>query len=96
MTILLPHGEVDSRTSKLAPRPSSLAGVRVGFIDNVLWRSMHFACDELAKVLTSEYGVEGTETVYIPPDKGGNPKEYHEQLDNLRQRVEVVISGLGN
>ena len=49
ITILLPHGEVDDERSRLAPRDGSLAGKKVGFLDNELWRSMHILTDELAK-----------------------------------------------
>ncbi|MFC1926544.1 hypothetical protein ACFLWV_02200 [Chloroflexota bacterium] len=91
VTILLPHGEVASASIKLAPRPASLAGKMVGFINNELWRSMHIICDELAKVLTTEHGVKSTETIYVY-----NPKEYEERLKELSRSVDLVISGLGN
>lgn len=96
VTILLPHGEIGSPPTKLAPRSLSLAGRRIGFIDNELWRSMHILCDELAKVFTSEYGVEGTETIYVNPMSGSAPKDYQDKLEGLRRRVDVVVSGLGN
>ncbi|MEE9285244.1 MAG: hypothetical protein V3V35_05890 [Dehalococcoidia bacterium] len=96
ITILLPHGEIDGTRTRLAPRLPSLEGKRVGFLDNELWRSMHIMCDEMAKVLTSEYGVVATETIFMNPLKGSLPKKYQEQLSALSQRVDVVVSGLGN
>lgn len=96
VTILLPHGEVKAGQMKLAPRLASLQGKRVGFLDNELWRSMHILVDELGKVLTGEYGVAGTETIYMNPLKGALPKKYQDQLRDLSRRVDAVVSGLGN
>ncbi|MFC2058743.1 hypothetical protein ACFLTS_03750 [Chloroflexota bacterium] len=96
VTILLPHGEVDSAPIKLAPRPASLAGKRIGFINNELWRSMHIICDELAKALTGEYGAKSTETIYVHPVTATNPGEYQEKLGDFSRKVDVSISGLGN
>ena len=96
VTILLPHGEIGSLSTKLAPRPLSLVGRRIGFIDNELWQSMHILCDELAKVFTSEYGVEGTETIYINPMAATVLKDYQDQMERFSRRVDAVVSGLGN
>jgi hypothetical protein len=96
ITILLPRAEAKASATRLAPRPASLAGKRVGFIDNQLWRSMHVLVDELGKVFTEEYGVTGTETIYVHPGTGLLPKEYIEELGRLADRVDVVVSGLGN
>jgi hypothetical protein len=96
VTILLPRAEAKASASRLAPRPASLAGKRVGFIDNELWRSMHILVDELAQVFTQEYGVTGTETIFVHPGTGLLPKEYIDELAALGQRVDVVVSGLGN
>lgn len=96
VTILLPHGEPDGVRTKLAPRLASLEGKRIGFLDNVLWRSMHTLVDELSKVLSSEYGVAATVTIYQDPSKGSLPKRYLEQLNDLSKRVDAVVAGLGN
>jgi hypothetical protein len=96
VTILLPRAEVKASASRLAPRPASLAGKRVGFIDNELWRSMHILVNELAQVFTQEHGVTATETIFIHPGTGLLPKEYVDELAALSRRVDVVVSGLGN
>ncbi len=96
ITILLPHGELDGSRTQLAPRLPSLEGKRVGFLDNELWRSMHILCDEMGKVLTSEYGVVSTETIYMNPMNGRLPKKYQDDLKAFSDRVDAVISGLGN
>ncbi len=96
VTILLPHGELPEAKAGAAPRLESLAGKRVGFLDNEMWRSMHILVDELAKVLTAEYGAASTEIVYMDPMKGALPKKYAEQLTALSQRVDAVVAGLGN
>ena len=96
VTILLPHGEVESAPTALAPRPASLSGKRIGFINNELWRSMHIICDELAKVLTSECGAKSTETIYVHPVTATDPKGYQEKMEDFSRRVDFSISGLGN
>lgn len=96
MAILLPRAEVQATASRLAPRPASLAGKRVGFVDNDLWRSMHILVDEMAKTFTAEYGVTGTETILIRHATGVVPKEFAAALGRLSSRVDIVVSGLGN
>ena len=95
VTILLPHGEVKAAESRLSKRLSSLEGKRVGFIDNVLWQSMHVLVDELDRVLTSEYGVEKTEVLKTHAN-WSNPDQYRAQLEEFGERVDAVISGMGN
>ena len=94
--ILLPRAEVQVSASRLAPRPTSLAGKRVAFIDNDLWRSMHILVDEMAKTFTAESGVTGTETVLTRHATGVVPKEFQAALAKLSSRVDVALSGLGN
>ena len=96
VTILLPHGEVEFGESRLAARPASLEGRKVGFLDNDMWRSMHILSDEMAKVLTSEYGVVEAEVIRLGPMQGGLPKEYQDRLEDFASRVDAVVSGLGN
>lgn len=95
VTILLPHGEVKATESRLSKRVSGLAGKRVGFIDNVLWQSMHVLVDELDRVLTSEYGVEKTEVLSTHAN-WSHPDEFRAQLEGFGERVDAVISGMGN
>ena len=96
ITILLPHGEVEGIPENLAPRLSTLEGKKVGLINNELWRSMHILQDELEKVLMGEYGVAGTESIYIGPGTGAMPQKYVDEIEGLTQKVDAVISGLGN
>ena len=95
-TILLPHGETGDHASRLTPRLPSIEGRKVGFIDNEMWRSMHILVDEVRKVVTSEYGVTDTEVIFSSPGHGRDPKEYQDRLVGLSQRVDAVVSGLGN
>jgi len=96
ITILLPQGEIDAQAVRIAPRLRSLEGKRVGFVNNELWRSMHILQDELEKVFTGEYGVVETETIYIGPGTGAMPQKYIDELRGLSERVDAVVSGLGN
>ena len=96
VTILLPHGELQGEESKLAPRLASLEGKKLGFINNELWRSMHILQDELIKVLTSEYGVTDTESIYIGPGTGAMPQKYVDEIKGMTDKVDAVVSGLGN
>lgn len=96
ITILLPHGEVDSSHAVRAPRLASLRGKRVGFLDNGLWRSMRILGDELSKALTEIHGVAGTEVVDSGPMHGARPQDYRDRLQGLAAGVDAVVSGLGN
>ena len=96
ITILLPDGEVPATDHHLAQRPSSLRGLRVGFLDNELWRSMQILTDELSKVLTSEHGVASVEVLRSGPAHGSDPADYRERLESWSHDVDAVISGLGN
>ncbi len=94
--IMLPHGEIEGELSDLAPRVASLEGKRIGFIDNDMWRSMHLLVDDLGKIFTSEYGAVGTETINLGPGIEGDPKKYQETLEEFTDKVDAVVSGLGN
>jgi len=96
ITILLPHGEVDGARSTRAARLPALAGKRIGFLDNGLWRSMRILQDELAKQLEREYGSAGSVVVEAGPMHGARPQDYRDELSGLAARVDAVVSGLGN
>lgn len=96
VTILLPVGELEGPDAQLAARLESLEGKKLGFINNELWRSMHIVQDELIKVLTSEYGVVETESIYIGPGTGSMPQKYLDEIGGLTDKVDAVVSGLGN
>jgi hypothetical protein len=96
ITILLPHGEVDTGDTRRAARLASLRGKRIGFLDNGLWRSMRIFGDELARVLTQDAGIAGSEVVDSGPKHGADSKDYQQRLQALAARVDAVVSGLGN
>src|SRR5262245_50530811 len=96
LTILLPHAEPVAAQSRLAPRLAGLAGKRVGFADNALWRSTEIVVDELTKVLTTEYGVAGVDKTVYHYTRGHSQEEFVAQLRDLAGRVDLAISGLGN
>jgi hypothetical protein len=98
MMILLPHGEPVAGSARLAPRVGSLAGKRVGFADNDVWRSMHILRDELARILQAEHGVAAFETMtyHYGYGRGQAGKEYRDRLSRLAEATDVVVSGLGN
>ena len=96
VTILLPHGELKTTAdNRLSKRLSSLEGKRIGFIDNMLWQSMHVLVDELDQVLTSEYGIGKTEVLSTHAN-WSQPDEFRAQIEEFGISVDAVISGLGN
>jgi hypothetical protein len=95
IAILLPHGEIDSARTRRAPRLASLAGKRIGFIDNGLWDSMRILADEMAKALSGEHGVSATSSV-LSAATHGHPETYRQELKRRADAVDAVVSGLGN
>jgi hypothetical protein len=96
ITILLPHGEVDGSQTVRAARLPALAGKRIGFLDNGLWRSMGILRDELARALQKEHGIAGSVAIEAGPMHGARPQDYQDELSDLASRVDAVVSGLGN
>jgi len=96
ITILLPGGDVPTAEHRLAERPSSLRGRRVGFLDNELWRSMQILTDELSKLLRAEQGVAAVDVLRSGPAHGSDPSAYRQRLSRWSQDVDAVVSGLGN
>jgi hypothetical protein len=95
--MLLPHGEIVAGQREPVARLTNLAGKRIGIVDNALWRSMHILADELAMVLPRAYGVAAVETITVldgMPQEA--PAEYRALLEDLSQRVDAAVAGLGN
>jgi hypothetical protein len=95
IAILLPHGEIESGRNRRAPRLASLAGKRIGFIDNGLWDSMRILADEMAKTLSADHGVSATSSV-LSATTHGHPETYREELQKRAGVADAVVSGLGN
>lgn len=98
ITILLPHGESTAPDVRLAPRPVTVTGKRIGVVDNGLWQSMRVLTDELTGILQREYGttVVGVDRIQTHYGRGADPKAFEAALSDLSKRVDLVITGLGN
>ena len=86
VTIVLPVDAVAAPRLALAARPATMAGRRVGVVDNGLWRSMGVVVDALACAdrvhrydhLSPEFPAQQT------------------TLADFATDVDLVVSGLGN
>ncbi len=85
VTILLPVDAVAAPPLRLAARPATMAGRRIGVVDNGLWRSMDVVIDELAPAAVHRFD-------HLAPDFPAQQAA----LAEFATDVDMVVSGLGN
>ena len=96
MRIVVPKTTYRTEGVRLAPRPSSLAGKRVGFLDGWGRRledgsfAMYPLMEELKRLLQERFGIGGVIWLRKPSISKPAPKE---QIAELVQRADVVING---
>lgn len=89
--VLDPRGEVDADEQPITDRLDDLAGTTVGFLDNSK-ANADVLLDEVANVLTDEYGV--AETVSVRKDKSPVPAD--SLADTLATRCDAVVNAYGD
>ncbi|MDO8672553.1 MAG: hypothetical protein Q7O66_14150 [Dehalococcoidia bacterium] len=88
--ILDPVALPKSASTRLASRPTDLKGITVGYLDNGWW-SFGLLIDVVQKRLAERYGVSGA--IYLKKNKSSPATK---QIEELAEKCQVVINGLGN
>ena len=90
VSILVPGSEDSGSKLALAPRLDTLAGKRIGIINNG-WRCMQIASDELRRLLIEQ----GISELVEKRTTAARPVVQSDLLD-LAQTADGVICGIGN
>jgi hypothetical protein len=85
ITVVLPVDGRPSAALRLAARPATMAGRRLGVVDNGLWRSMGVLTAALEPVAVHRYD-------HLAPDFPAQQAA----LADFATDVDLVVSGLGN
>lgn len=76
----------------LNPRPASLKGMRIGFLDNGK-RNSRRVLEHLAAALTERHGLAESVIVTKPSHSAGAPAS---MITDLQRRCDLVIAGIGD
>ncbi len=96
MKIVLPHTTYGAEGVRLAPRPASLKGKRIGFLDGWGRReedgsyAMYPLMEELKTLLRERHGIGEGIWIKKPSISKPAPKE---QIAELVSRADVIING---
>jgi hypothetical protein len=85
ITVVLPLDAASAPPLRLAARPATMAGRRLGVVDNGLWRSMDLVIAELAPAAVHRFD-------HLAPDFPAQQAA----LADFASDVDMVVSGLGN
>lgn len=91
--ILSPRGRANHAISSIAPRLSDLSGKRIGLLDNKK-SNADIVLDELARVLTAEYGAAITLRLQKPDT--ARPASAYDYIDQLVEGADAVINAYGD
>ncbi len=92
MQIFDPTTEVKSRTINFAPRPKSIAGLRVGLIDNTKHNSDQLLT-RIAALLEKEHGAKAH---IIRRKKNAGVGPHDEIIKEYKEACDVVVAGVGD
>ena len=87
-----PTTEVKGRHIKYAPRPKSLAGLRVGLVDNTKHNSDKLLL-RIASLLEREHGAK-THVIRRKHSAGAAP--HAAIIDEYKANCDVVVAGVGD
>ncbi|MCC7486047.1 MAG: hypothetical protein IT529_13825 [Burkholderiales bacterium] len=87
-----PTTEATARRIAYAPRPSSLAGLRVGLIDNTKHNSDQLLL-RIASILEREHGVKAH---LIRRKKSAGAAPHAEIVDEVKSACDFVVAGVGD
>ncbi len=90
--LLSPVGEVAARRGGLVPRPSSLAGKRVGLLDNTKPGAEEIL-RRVGELLVERYGVGAPLLRVKPSSAAGVPEPIAVEL---AERCHLIITGVGD
>lgn len=92
MQVYVPTGTLDHRQSQLAPRPSSLDGKVIGFLDNSKWNGNKLL-REVERLLRDRYTIK--DTVWAKKDSFSSPAP-GEMIADMAARCHVIITAIGD
>jgi hypothetical protein len=87
-----PRGVVDAPSLALAPRPRSLAGLRVGVLDNTKWNGWKLE-ERIASALRERFGL-GAVTRYKKESFSRDAEP--ELLRQIAAENDLVLTGIGD
>jgi hypothetical protein len=90
--ILDPTVEVAAQPVAFPPRPGSLAGKRVGLIENTKFNSDRLL-QKIGDLLVSEYGAAGTR---MWRKHNSSVPAHGEIVEELRATCDVMVAGIGD
>jgi hypothetical protein len=90
--ILDPTVEVATYPVAFAPRPASLAGKRVGLIENTKFNSDRLL-QKIGDVLVAEYGAAGTR---MWRKHNASVPAHAEIIEELRATCDAMVAGIGD
>ena len=82
----------EAATVAYAPRPDSLAGKRIGLIENTKFNSDRLL-QKIGDVLRSEYGAAETR---MWRKHNASVPAHREIIEELRQTCDVMVAGIGD
>lgn len=94
MTIRMfdPTTEVKGRHINYVPRPKSLAGLRVGLVDNSKFNSDQLLA-RIAALLERDYGAKAH---VMRRKKSAGVPPHQEIVDEFKANCDVVVAGVGD
>jgi hypothetical protein len=88
--VLSPVVEVAGATTSGAPRPDTLDGQRIGFLDNAKPNADVFL-SRVEELLRERFAL--TDVIWQRKRHGGRPAEH---VDDLARRCQLVVNGVGD
>jgi hypothetical protein len=93
LEILDPTMDAPTQTAiAWAPRPDSLAGTRIGLIENTKFNSDRLLL-KIGEILTAEYGAG---EVRLFRKHNSSVPAHQELIEELRQTCDVMVAGIGD
>ena len=92
MEILDPTTEAVAQSIAYAPRPASLAGKRVGLIENTKFNSDRLL-GKIGYILKAEYGAAETR---MWRKRNSSVPAHHEIIEELKRTSDVMVAGIGD
>jgi hypothetical protein len=92
MEILDPTTEAVAQPIAYAPRPASLAGKRVGLIENTKFNSDRLL-GKIGDILKAEYGAAETR---MWRKRNSSVPAHQEIIEELKRTSDVMVAGIGD
>jgi hypothetical protein len=90
--ILDPTVDAATRTVAFVPRPASLAGKRIGLVENTKFNSDRLL-QKIGDVLVQEYGAAGAR---MWRKRNASVPAHEEIVEELRATCDVMVAGIGD